>query len=173
MRSGTGKESRANRMNSTYRIEPLDLIQTVFMEQHAPFMYCYLWCDMNFDICRLEKAVAQTVCHVPQLLMRYCESKKKWAATNIQANEVIITNPDDGVNVAQWDLRNGPQIRILIFQCSSGYHLQICMSHILTDAKGFLQWLHLLCRYYAKPLMTLYPLQIYVGFLYCHWQINN
>lgn len=131
------------------KIEPLDFLQAINMDKHPPFVYCYLRLDKHLEYSRLVKALEKTAEYVPQLLMGYDTKKNRWLKLNHSIESLIKIYPDTYRPEMIWDLTSEPQIKIMVFRGEQTDRLQICMSHILADADGFLQWLYLFCRYYC------------------------
>ncbi|MCL6459810.1 MAG: hypothetical protein K6T85_17590 [Gorillibacterium sp.] len=134
-----------------YNGKALDLIQTIYMEQYTPIVYCYVTFSSFIDLARLKSAVSCTAVIVPQILCRYDYQKNRWCPAGHDVDSIIkVFSENDHCDNIIWNLQVGPQLKINIYHQSDSDSLQICMSHILADGAGLLQYLALLCRFYNK-----------------------
>lgn len=132
-----------------YKGTALDLIQTTYMGNHIPLVYCYMELGTVIDVNRLKQAVSRTAEIVPQILCGYNETKNAWIPIKYDCNSMVKTISEKNCyEDLIWDLRTGPQLKINIFHQGAGDRLQIAMSHILADGAGFQQYLILLCTFY-------------------------
>jgi NRPS condensation-like uncharacterized protein len=115
----------------TYKGTALDLMQIVYMEKHAPIVYCYMTFDTRIEVERLKQAIKRTAEIVPQILCRYDDVKNRWYPARYDINSVVkILTEDDYCGNMIWDLRTGPQLKINIYHELDNDKLQIGMSHI-------------------------------------------
>jgi NRPS condensation-like uncharacterized protein len=134
-----------------YAGQPLDLLQSVYIDQVLPFVYSYIELTGPIDMERLRRAVSATVEVIPQLLCRYDYGRNGWrpAGYDIESIIHVMTDPEAD-SVVVWDMREGPQLRINIHRYSDHDRLQLCLSHVFADARGLVQYVGLLCRYYNE-----------------------
>ncbi|AIQ21325.1 hypothetical protein H70357_35035 [Paenibacillus sp. FSL H7-0357] len=134
-----------------YKGTALDLIQTAYIENHIPLVYCYMELDTTIDVNRLKQAVSRTTEVIPQILCGYNETKNAWILEKYGSNSVVkIISEKNCYEDLIWDLHIGPQLKINVYHQGAGDHLQIAISHILTDGAGFQQYLALLCKFYNE-----------------------
>lgn len=132
-----------------YKATALDLVQTAYMENHIPLIYCYMELDTVIDVGRLKRALSRTTEIIPQILCGYNATRNTWTPAKYDSNSVVKTVMEKNrYEDLIWDLHTGPQLKINICHQSTGDSLQIAMSHILTDGVGFQQYLALLCTFY-------------------------
>lgn len=139
-------------MSKVYKGTALDMIQTVYMEEYVPIAYCFIRFNSALDIIRLHNAVRRTAETVPQILYRYSYERHRWISSDFDTDSIIhVTKGELRHESGIWDLQAGPQLKINVFRNGQQDSVQICMSHILTDGAGFLQYLYLLCGCYNDP----------------------
>lgn len=143
-------------MNNIYKATALDLTQTTYMDDNMmSIIYCNIYLDEIIDINRLHDAVRLTAQTVPQILCVYNCEKHGFVTADFSTNEII--NVFDGEFKDEnsiWDLTSGPQIKINIYRDENKDLVQFCMSHILADGAGLLDYLYLLCNCYNNSQTT-------------------
>lgn len=141
--------------------ESLDFVGAALRRRVRPLMFCRMDIAGHLDVERLKRAVALSAVTVPEILYACDFKKSRFVSLGHTADDVVRCvqgMPDLGSGrQPQTHIRRGPELPDL----SGGPQLQICitpkeghdlvsfaMSHILSDGRGFLQYLYLLAALY-------------------------
>jgi NRPS condensation-like uncharacterized protein len=140
--------------------EALDWLQGIYIEPYMPIVYAFITFQTAIDSARLKQAVSRTAAIVPQILSGYDDRNNRWFSAGHDSNSLVQSLPPgkEDSSWRQWDLRAGPQLKVIVSPRQEGGRLCIGMSHILADGAGFLQYLALLCRFYNYPEQEFQPL---------------
>lgn len=128
--------------------EGLDLIEIAHRRRLAPFLYVHLRMEGAPELERLKRAVAASCRYVPEVLAGVDYGRCCFAERGLSAEDVLIRWEQEDCSLLRWDLQKGPQLRLLLRREPQGSRLLACVSHILTDGSGALQYLGLLCALY-------------------------
>lgn len=135
----------------------MDIVEAAHSKRVSSFLYCRMEIVGKIEPERLKKAVRQSCKFVPEIIytfdFRYCEFVDK----GLTMDGVVMVENGGRKSKKQrspcqeiWDLSSGPQFRIFIQEKEQGSKIVFAMSHILSDGKGFLQYLYLLIRLYHR-----------------------
>lgn len=135
----------------TTRCECLDFVEASHRHKLYPVMYCHIEITGHLDIDRMKAAV-QTSCHyVPEILYAYNFRYGRFTDIGLSVDDTFIL----GSSFYFWDLSHRPQLQISICRQETQDIIVFGMSHILTDAEGFLQYLYLLAALYNGQIYNL------------------
>lgn len=128
--------------------ECLDFVEAAHRHRVYPLMYCHMELSGRLDINGLKQAVSRSSEIVPEILYAYDFRKGCFVDLGYTADNVVLVNAADASMLRQPDLSRQPQLQIILTRWPECNQTVIVMSHILTDAKGFLQYLYLLAALY-------------------------
>lgn len=123
----------------------LDFVEASQRHRVYPLMYCHMELEGNLDINRLKRAVLLSSKIVPEILFAYHFQKGCFVDLGHTVDDVVITYVSQ---VLHLDLSKHPQLQIIISPQQKHDQVVVMMSHILTDGRGFLQYLYLLTALY-------------------------
>jgi NRPS condensation-like uncharacterized protein len=109
-------------------------------------MYCHIETEKPIDMNRLITAISSTCKYVPEILYTYDFRRAYFVDKGFTAKDTIVA--EQTYEMTQWDLDKKPQLQIMVN--NEGNKLVIGMSHILSDGKGFLQYLYLMTAFYNQ-----------------------
>lgn len=131
-------------MKKGNRCECLDFVEVSHRHKVYPVMYCNMKITGHLDIERLKTAV-QAACHyVPEILYVYDLRQGRFMDIGLSVDDAVVLENE----LYLWDLSSRPQLQINIHRQETQDIIVFGMSHILTDANGFLQYLYLLAALY-------------------------
>lgn len=141
--------NRSDRKKHTYtKCECLDFVEAVHRKRVYPLMTCHMELAGQLDIECLKEAVRLSGQIIPEILYAY-DFKRARFVDHGYASEDVVKKTDAITDKAMvWNLDKGPQLRIFLSGGEGEESVTIGMSHILTDAEGFKQYLYLLCTLY-------------------------
>lgn len=145
-------QSRADKENtSTTKCEGLDFVEAAHRQKVYPLIYCHMEFEGSLDVSCLQSAIAHSCQYVPEVLYTYDFTRGRFVDKGFTVDDTIRHASD----LPQWELDKKPQLQIAVN--SEEKKLIVGMSHILTDGKGFLQYLYLLSFLYNgnKPVSSL------------------
>lgn len=131
-------------MKKKNRCEGLDFVEASLRHRVYPVMYCSMEIVGHLDIERLKEAVHSTCSFVPEVLCAYDFRRGQFKDIGLSVEDTLSFKKE--LNL--WDLNSKPQLQIQISRQEGKSLIIFGMSHILTDANGFLQYLSLLASLY-------------------------
>ena len=131
--------------------ECMDVVETANRNKIYPIIYCHIDVMGHLDINRMKTAIQKASHYVPEILYTYDFMHGKFMDTGLTANDTILFEK----SLFLWDLSTKPQLQINIDRQEDKDIVTIGISHILTDGKGFLQFLYLLSFLYNEPYAVL------------------
>lgn len=139
--------------------EALDWLQGIYIEPYMPIVYAFITFQTTIDSGRLKQAVSRTAVLVPQILSGYDDRNNRWLPAGHDSDSLVQWLPvgEEGSSRMVWNLRAGPQLKVIVSPRQEGGRLSIGMSHILADGAGLLQYLALLCNCYNHPEQEVQP----------------
>lgn len=141
-------DSRHSHPSRGYRAatpcESLDFVETSHRHKVYPLMYCHMIIMGHMDIDRLKAAIQRSSHYVPEILYTYDFGRGRFTDAGFSAEDTVIL----GDKILLWDLSHKPQLKISIRRREWQDIVIVGMSHILTDGRGFLQYLYLLAALY-------------------------
>lgn len=135
----------------TTKCECLDFVEALYRHKAYPVMYCHMEITGHLDIDRMKAAVQASRHHVPEILYAYDFKYGRFTDIGLSVDDVFILES----SFYFWDLSHKPQLQISICRQDTGDIILFGMSHILTDANGFLQYLYLLSALYNRQTFNL------------------
>lgn len=141
------------RMEKVSRCECLDFVEASHRHRVYPVMYCHMEISGHLDINRLKTAIQSTCRYVPEILYTYDFKRGHFVNIGLSVDDTIIWGND----LYLWDLSSKAQLQISICRQKTKDIIAFGMSHILTDANGFLQYLCLLAALYNGQPFDLSP----------------
>lgn len=136
---------------ATTECECLDFVEAAQRHKVYPVMYCHMEIAGHLNIDRLKAAVQSTYRYVPEILYAYDFKYGCFADIGLTVDDTVFLRN----NLYFWDLSSRPQLQINICRQGEQDIVTFGMSHILTDAEGFLQYLYLLAMLYNERLFSL------------------
>lgn len=133
---------------SYIKCECLDFVEASHQNRVYPVMYCHMEITGKFDIGKLKNAVQISGEYIPEILYSYDFKRNRFINRGFTAEDVVQTNPFRFEDNIIWDLSRYPQLRIVIHCAEGRSRVIFCMSHILSDGSGFLQYVYLLASLY-------------------------
>lgn len=137
------------------KCEGMDIVEAAYCKRVYPFLYCRMEIIGKIEPEQLKEAVRQSSRVVPEILYTFDFQHCEFVDIGLTVNDVVIVEKSGRKIEKQsrsyqkiWDLRQGPQFRIFIREGEQRNILVFAMSHILSDGKGFLQYLYLLTGLY-------------------------
>lgn len=124
--------------------ESLDFVEASHRHKVYPFLYCHMVIMGHMDVDRLKAAIQRSSHYVPEIFYTYNFGRGRFMDAGFAAEDTVIL----GDNIFLWDLSRKPQLQINIRRQERQDIVTVGMSHILTDGKGFLQYLYLLAALY-------------------------
>ena len=140
-----------NECFASTRCECLDFVEASHRHKVYPVMYCHMKIAGHLDIDRLKAAIQSTRYYVPEILYVYDFKHGRFKDIGLSVDDMVILEKD----LYLWDLSRRPQLQISICKKEIQDNVVFGISHILTDAKGFLQYLYLLVTFYNGHLIDL------------------
>nr|WP_253956170.1 hypothetical protein [Lactiplantibacillus pentosus] len=121
----------------------------------APLMRSRIVFSSQIDVERLKAAVLTSAQVVPEIFGHYQVDRNRFVVTDQPVNQVIqeVQSPYSPENT-DFDFTNGPQLRLFIIHHGDYDVLQAFMSHLLTDNRGFKEYLYLLAQAYNEEDLT-------------------
>lgn len=135
--------------------ECLDVIECTNRERIYPIIYMRIRLNGEIDISELKAAIQISATYVPEILCSFDCKTGMFIDCGYTADNVIML--DDSKNnksgYLKWDLSCDTQLKIK-YSAKNGHSFMIIgISHILSDGRGFLQYLYLLSDLYnQKPI---------------------
>ncbi|MDO4169965.1 MAG: hypothetical protein Q4D45_08695 [Lachnospiraceae bacterium] len=129
------------------KCECLDFVEMAHQDRVYPVMYCHMEIEGQFDIEKLKNAVHISSKYVPEILYAYDFKYNRFINRDFTLENVIQMDEIRFEDNPVWDLSSQPQIKIII-RHGEKTRVIICMSHILSDGAGFLQYMYLLSSLY-------------------------
>lgn len=138
-----------------YRGEALDFLNMLHTTGTAPLMCSRIVFSSQIDVERLKAAVLTSAQVVPEIFGHYQVDRNRFVVTDQPVNQVIqeVQSPYSPENT-DFDFTNGPQLRLFIIHHGDYDVLQAFMSHLLTDNRGFKEYLYLLAQAYNEEDLT-------------------
>lgn len=137
------------RRKHTTNCESLDIVEAAHSDKLYPLMYCHMELDRCPDMERLKAAIAQSCQYVPEILYTYDFQRGRFVDQGFSVDSVVIAGSDDSEKALHHDLSKSPQLKITVGTEGQQNTVTFCMSHILTDGAGFLEYLYLLASLYS------------------------
>lgn len=128
--------------------ECLDFVGASHRHRVYPLMYCHMDILGRLDVERLKRSVTLSSAVVPEILYAFDFKKSRFVNLGYTADDVIKYDEEQTGRSPQLDLSSHPQLQIFITPKKEHDLVRIAMSHILSDGKGFLQYLYLLAALY-------------------------
>lgn len=129
------------------KCECLDFVEAVHRNRVYPVMYCHMEIEGKFDIEKLKNAVRISSEYVPEILYSYDFKHNRFVDRGFTLENVIQMDEPHFEDRPVWDLSSQPQLKIIILRGEESKVI-LCMSHILSDGAGFLQYIYLLTALY-------------------------
>lgn len=133
------------------RCECLDFVEASHRHKVYPVMYCHMEITGHLDIERMKAAIQTSCYYVPEILYAYDFRYGRFTDIGLSVDDTFIL----GRSFYFWDLSHRPQLQISICRQEKRDIIVFGMSHILTDAEGFLQYLYLLAALYNGQTFNL------------------
>ena len=128
--------------------EPLDLIMAANRGRLYPLIFCHISLNGQIEVLRLKGAVSRAGKIIPELFCAYDFDHARFLSKGFTTEHLVVMK-NDCAGEYRWDLSTGPQLRVTIDRKENGCDdIIVGISHILTDAQGFLQILYLLSALY-------------------------
>lgn len=131
------------------RCEPLDVVEIAHADHIAPFAYLHLSFDGPIDTGRLTRAVHRVAEVVPQTLSRIDAKHLRFCPTSLSARDTVSEQTGPVRTGPDWDLCQGPQLRITVGHQPTGDSVVVGVSHVLADGRGLVQLASLLAAAYS------------------------
>lgn len=135
--------------------ECLDFIEISHRQHVYPLIYCHLEVTGHLNIDRLRRAVSLSSRIVPEIFYAFNYHKNVFVDLNYTVDNVIKCSREFSPSPMKYNLENSPQLQILITRKEPQDYIVFVMSHILTDGKGFLQYLYLLASLYNRERINM------------------
>ncbi|MGF7012141.1 NRPS condensation-like uncharacterized protein/uncharacterized membrane protein YdjX (TVP38/TMEM64 family) [Lachnospiraceae bacterium PF1-22] len=146
-------KTKSEQADKVTKCESLDFVEATHSDRLCPFMQCHMEFEGSLDIERLTKAISQSTRYVPEVLYTFDFKRERFIDRDISADRALVTDSIDMNNAYSIDLSQNPQLQIIADTGEQPNTVIFIMSHILTDAVGFLQYLYLLALLYnEEPL---------------------
>ncbi|QIL58647.1 hypothetical protein EPJ55_13960 [Lactiplantibacillus plantarum] len=138
-----------------YRGEALDFLNMLHTTGAAPLMRSRIVFSSQIDVERLKAAVLASAQIVPEIFGHYQADRNRFVVTDQPVNQVIqeVQSPYSPENT-DFDFTNSPQLRLFVIHHGDYDVLQAFMSHLLTDNRGFKEYLYLLAQAYNYADLT-------------------
>lgn len=140
------------------RCECLDVIECTNRKKIYPIIYMRISFNGEIDISRLKEAIQISSTYVPEILCSFDWKTGMFMNCGYTVDNVIIS--DDSINsesdYMKWDLSCDTQLKIKYSVNDRHGFMIIGISHILSDGRGFLQYLYLLSDLYNRKLGTIH-----------------
>lgn len=135
-------------MKKGMKCTSFDFVSAVHRDRVSPFLYCHLEVDGHIDIDRMKTAVQQSGKYVPEIFCTFDFRFYCFREAGFTADDVFIEKAQETAWEKQWDLSKNTQLKISIKHGEGTDKLTVGMSHVLSDGRGFLQYLYLLSALY-------------------------
>lgn len=136
------------RETKTYtKCECLDFVEAAHRNRVYPVMYCHMEIEGKFDIEKLKNAVQISSEYIPEILYAYDFKRNRFVNRGFTLENVIQRDIFHFEDYPVWDLSSQPQLKIIVLRGEES-KIIFCMSHILSDGAGFLQYLYLVTALY-------------------------
>ena len=126
----------------------LDFVEAAHRKQVYPLMYCHMNIVGELDVDQLKKAVQMSSNYIPEILYSYDFRHNRFVDYGFTFEHVIQMDDSNFDDNPVLDLGTQPQLKIIIRRKGKERTIIFCMSHILSDGAGFLQYLYLLASLY-------------------------
>ncbi|KLD57690.1 hypothetical protein WP50_31830, partial [Lactiplantibacillus plantarum] len=138
-----------------YRGEALDFLNMLHTTGAAPLMRSRIVFSSQIDVERLKAAVLASAQIVPEIFGHYQADRNRFVVTDQPVNQVIqeVQSPYSPENT-DFDFTNSPQLRLFVIHHGDYDVLQAFMSHLITDNRGFKEYLYLLAQAYNYADLT-------------------
>lgn len=137
--------------------ECLDVIECTNSKRIYPIIYMRIRFSGKIDIPKLKDAIRISAVYVPEILCAFDWKTGMFIDCGYTADNAIISD-DSRFNESdhmKWDLGCDTQLKIKYNVYDEHSFMVIGISHILSDGRGFLQYLYLLSNLYnQKPIST-------------------
>lgn len=142
---------------STYRIQALDLWAATHSEKIDKSVYVIFNTKKRVDPERLKHAIQQSIKIVPEISSYYNSKKCILHGVDFTIEDIVIIHenePDDSKEYWDINIFTGPLLQVHLFHQGEGTHVRFCMSHIICDGRGMVQYLELISKFYNNPELS-------------------
>ena len=137
------------------KLQPIDLF-TVALKDYTRLQVGFtIRTAGKLDMERLKEAVNKTLLCVPLFGCRFDAEKLRFVEAGFRAEDFVVIHPEPADQKHEPWLDREPQLMAIhVYDNGEGQILKFCIDHILGDARGFMEYLYLLCATYNDPVSS-------------------